>query len=379
MAHLHFRRTVYRSGGGKASQRLEYITRQPERDLTAADRQLRYVTREDREDLVYARSRNLPAWAEGNPHTYFRAAERHERVNGVAFEEWKVTLPQELTHAQNMDLMRDLVEAIAGDRLPITYAFHDPQTLDSAQQQPHLHLLISARQNDAHARTAETHFKRWNKEHPERGGAQKDDAFRHRGAIKAHRVLISDLLNTHLEHAGLAARVHPDTLEHRQLHRRPEPKLLPSDSRAYRVHGIISPRMHEVLDMRRARAAPLAQEQEQARRDWEQRKVALGMRSDLSMAQKRQAITQARAHTRDHAPERSTLVQIQAEERRVTRAIRRPIRARPALTRQHRTGDLARQFQRLARQLAQDEEAGGGHLTVRLHDRDLEQDRGLGW
>src|SRR5262249_28716585 len=51
IAHLHFKRTVYKSGGGKASQRLEYITRQPERTLTAAERQLRYV-REGREDLV---------------------------------------------------------------------------------------------------------------------------------------------------------------------------------------------------------------------------------------------------------------------------------------------------------------------------------------
>ena len=45
MAHLHFKRTVYRSGGGTASKRLEYITRQPERDLVAADRQLRYLVR----------------------------------------------------------------------------------------------------------------------------------------------------------------------------------------------------------------------------------------------------------------------------------------------------------------------------------------------
>ena len=117
MAHLHFKRTVYRSGGGTATKRLEYITRQPERDLVAADRQLRYL-REDREDLVYERSRNLPIWAEGNPHTYFRAAERYERVNGVAFEEWKVTLPQELSHRQNLALTRDLVDAIAGTRLP---------------------------------------------------------------------------------------------------------------------------------------------------------------------------------------------------------------------------------------------------------------------
>jgi len=36
----------------------------------------------------------------------------------VAFEEWKVTLPQELTHGQNMALMRDMVDTIAGNRLP---------------------------------------------------------------------------------------------------------------------------------------------------------------------------------------------------------------------------------------------------------------------
>ena len=150
---------------GKASQRLEYITRQPSTGVDGPDRQLRYV-REGREDLVYERSRNLPAWAENNPHTYFRAAERYERANGVAFEEWKVTLPHELSHRQNMALMRDLVDAIAGTRLPITYAFHDPPTLRGTRQQPHLHLLISARQNDTHTRTPATHFKRYNRSAP---------------------------------------------------------------------------------------------------------------------------------------------------------------------------------------------------------------------
>ena len=72
---------------------------------------------------------------------------------GWPLKSGKSRLPQELTHGQNMALMRDLVDTIAGNRLPITYAFHDPTTLDGTRQQPHLHLLISARQNDAHART----------------------------------------------------------------------------------------------------------------------------------------------------------------------------------------------------------------------------------
>ena len=50
-----------------------------------------------------------------------------------------------------MVLMRDLVDAIAGARLPMTYAFHDPDDTGGTRQQPHLHLLISARQNDAHS------------------------------------------------------------------------------------------------------------------------------------------------------------------------------------------------------------------------------------
>jgi hypothetical protein len=67
----------------------------------------------------------------------------------VAFEEWKILLPNTLGHGANMDLMRDLLDVIVGDLLPCTYAFHDPTTLSGTNQQPHLHLLLSARQTDA--------------------------------------------------------------------------------------------------------------------------------------------------------------------------------------------------------------------------------------
>jgi hypothetical protein len=389
--------------------------------LTAADRQLRYV-REGREDLVYERSRNLPAWAEHNPHTYFRAAEQYERKNGVAFEEWKVTLPHELSHRQNLALTRDLVETIAGNRLPITYAFHDPPTLSGSRQQPHLHLLISARQNDGHARTPAQHFRRYNPTHPERGGARKDDAFRHKGAIKAHRVLISDILNVHLEYAGQKARVHPDTLEQRQLQRTPEPKLLPSESRAYREQGQISARMQEVLDIRQERASQGAKEQEQARTYWEGRKIDLGITVDQPMPEKLQVITNARAQRRDHAPQRpavdldqrwttpilgNRISQIyhtpdqhsygnvapknpvrfwtereaqQAGYRRAANDHYGPgtgvVRTAKAST---RAGTLAGEFQRLTRLMEPEDARGHGDMNVRLHDEERERDRGMSW
>ena len=168
---------------------------------------------------------------------------------------------------------------MAGDTLPIVYAFHDPVALDG-EQQPHLHLLISARRNDEYSRTPEQHFKRYNRVHPERGGAEKDPAFWHRGAVKATRVLISDVINLHLEAHGLDARVHPDTLESRGIARAPEPKLLPSESAAYRERGAVSATMQEVLAIRaavrmrnRKNCAPCGATGFNARRSWELRRI----------------------------------------------------------------------------------------------------------
>jgi hypothetical protein len=319
MAHLHFRRTVYKSGGRKASGRVSYVTREPVRKENVAERQLRYVSRADREDLVFTHSRNLPAWAKGDPHSYFRAAEQYERApnaeksadkkdyRGVAFEEWKITLPHELTKSQNMDLMRDLVRMIAGDTLPITYAFHCPSTLDGTQAQPHLHLLISPRQDDGILRTPETHFKRYNRAHPERGGAQKARGFSRSQEVKQWRVSISDVVNLHLERAGIAERVHPDSLRDRGIDREPEPKLLPSESRTFKEERKVSTTMQEVLDVRAQRQQTRPKEQLNARQYWEHRKAELGLTRDMDLPAQLAIVADARAQRREQAPRQAVV------------------------------------------------------------------------
>jgi MobA/MobL family protein len=254
----------------------------------------------------------LPGWAEGDACRYFQEAERSERAPGAeeryrgrAFEEWKILLPNMLGHAANMHLMRDLLDVIAGDLLPCTYAFHDPTTLSGTNQQPHLHLLISARQTDEHVRTPSQHFKRYNARHPAQGGARKDPAFRHKGAVKAWRVTISDVINVHLERAGLQDRVHPDSLHERGIDRKPEPKLLPSESRAYRENGVVSATMAEVLDIRAQRQETRASEQANAQEYWEERKMVLGITDDMDMPAQLAAVCKARALVRDQAPTRA--------------------------------------------------------------------------
>ena len=307
MAVLRFRRTVYKAGGQKATARVSYITRQPVREVSAATQQVRYIS-EGREDCLFTTSKNLPAWAAGKPHVFFQAAETYERANGIAFEEWKIALPQELSHRANMDLTRDLIQVIAGDALPITYAFHAPRTMDGHGQQPHLHLLLSPRRNDGLTRTAAQYFRRYDAQHPERGGARKDPAMNAFGAVKAHRVLIADVLNMHLERAGCQERVHPETLEQQGIARPPEPKLLPSESRAYREEGTVSPRMHEVLTVRTMRQQSHIAEQGSARTYWENRKSTLGMTDAMDVPAQLAVIGTARGQTRAQTPARHVIL-----------------------------------------------------------------------
>jgi hypothetical protein len=431
MAHLHTRRMAYKSGGEVASKRVSYITRQPVRELSRVEQQLQYLTDGRREDLVFTQHRNLPTWAHDDPHGYFQAAERYERAGGVAFEEWKMTMPHELTHGQNMALMRDLVDQIAGHEVPCVYAFHDPQALSGARQQPHLHLLLSSRKTDDIARTPAQHFKRYNRAHPERGGAEKDAAFYHRGAVKAQRVLISDLINLHLGRHGHTVRIHPDSLAERGMDRAPEPKLLPSESREYRQNGIVSKHMQQVLDTRAQREQLRPRERDDAQRYWVERKRALGITPNMPHAQRLARVRQAREaviHARP-APNHPTareleataqdlqreitglegfVVQVGAERRAEERATRqgreRPVaeqwHAEAVLAEGKRHGlprdpeaeravrvaaafarkDVGARVQDLLHDLAYDDApTAGAALRVRIFDREHDRDGGMSW
>ena len=364
MAHLGFTRTVYKSGSAdKAAARIEYITGHTIMPLDQTTRELRYLT-EGREDLVKEGTRNLPTWA-ASAHAYFAAAERyegggeHRQYN--AFEEWKILLPYELSRAQNEALVEDLLDTIVGTALPCTYAFHEPRTLSGSRPQPHIHLLLSARRNDEHVRTVETHFKRHNRTHPERGGAQKDETFRALGAVKAHRLMISDIVNLHLEMHGQGARVHPDSLQARGIDRTPEPKLLPSESQKYREKGIKTERVQDVLAIRQARATQPPREQNNARQYWEQRKAFLGITRDMPHAQKLAHILLKRHGRPDRVPVRyRTLLQ------------------QPPSRTQEPRRERGGQVQRLARVLVAqlDDTRAQGTLRVRLHEP--EQGQGMG-
>jgi hypothetical protein len=274
MANAHFTRTVYKSGGGLARGRVEYITRtgkyESPADARIQHQGLEASTRQVREDLVYWRARNLPQFATDDPIRFFSTAEQQERTGGVAYTEWRFALPRELTHKHNMVLARDLLDANFSTTHPYVWAFHDPPAADGGSQ-PHVHVIFSARTVDGLDRPPAQFFKRWNATHPERGGAQKDPRFSHLGAVKSDRVLYTDIVNLHLAQHGHATRLHPDRLEARGFDRIPEPRLLPSDSNALKHHGVMTKGFEEVFAHRAAHALEREAEQVQARTYWAHR------------------------------------------------------------------------------------------------------------
>ena len=227
-------------------------------------------------------------------------------------------------------------------------------------------------------------------------------------------------MNVHLEYAGLAARVHPGRLDARGLDRSPEPKLLPSESRAYREQGSVSPRMQQVLDSRAARATEgrEAREQAQARRYWKGRKGELGITAAQPMAHKLYAIREARTQLREHPPQRAPIdldrrwdtpllghaiskiyhtpeqssygmiapknqvrfrTEREAQQAGYRRAANDHYGPGTGVARRDRAAPLAGEFQRLMRLMDPEDGRGHGDLNVRLHDEERDRDRGMSW
>lgn len=130
-----------------------------------------------REDLIYKESGNLPEWA-NSPQEFWKAAGRYERANGVAYFELEIALPNEISHDENIKLVREYVEKVIGEK-PYTFAIHDKDaTLNPDVKQPHAHIMFSERMALKEVNyTKEQFFKRYNSRHPERGGAKKDTRF----------------------------------------------------------------------------------------------------------------------------------------------------------------------------------------------------------
>lgn len=190
-----------------------------------------YSKDEKAKDLVATGFGNLPDWANGNPAAFWEAADQHERANAAVYREFEVALPKELSTYQKRELVDAFVERFIGEKT-YQFAIHQPMAAIGKVEQAHLHAMVSDRLPDGIARPPEQLFSRFNRAHPENGGARKDsggmDRVVLRNEVVSQRESCAKLINEFLEKYGHAARVDHRSHRERGIDATPERHLGPA-------------------------------------------------------------------------------------------------------------------------------------------------------
>lgn len=202
---------------GKAASHADYIAREG-----------RHAKDEETSDLVEKAYGNLPDWAADDPKHFWRMADRHERVNGAAYREFVLALPQELRKEQQLEIVKEFITSEIGSK-PYQFAVHSPVAALGKTEQPHAHVMYSDRIDDGIDRLPEQHFKRYNAACPELGGCRKDSGGKDRIAMKEAltqtRATWAQIQNAALERSGYDAKVDHRSNKDRGIERAPEKHL----------------------------------------------------------------------------------------------------------------------------------------------------------
>lgn len=186
---------------GTAGQHSRYLGREGHYAYIAREQ-----TFKSRDDLEMTESGNMPAWAKDNPTMFWDMADRYERANGRTYTEVVFALPRELNAEQRIELVREFVQNVLGDRHAYSWAMHAPEASDGFEQ-PHVHLMFTERINDGIERDPEKFFKRYNGKEPEKGGAGKDRYFSGRQFVRDIREEWAMTANHFMSRHGVEVRI----------------------------------------------------------------------------------------------------------------------------------------------------------------------------
>jgi hypothetical protein len=193
--HVSFR-SGSRAGGACARAAHDYIARENE------------YAGPDRDAALHTESGHMPSWAEDHPGAYWDAADLYERANGRLYVSGDFALPRGLSTEDQVEIAREFVHALTDrEKLPYTFAVHAGADADGQEHNPHVHVMISERQNDGIERNERDWFRRANREQPERGGAAKSRGFHGRQWVERAREKIADVINDKLRELGRDERV----------------------------------------------------------------------------------------------------------------------------------------------------------------------------
>lgn len=187
---------------GKTNAHFDYITANG-----------KYTGKE--KELVYE-SHNMPNWVT-SAKEFWELADNNERVNGRTYREVRISLPEELTKEENIELLNQfLKENFSGHYYSVV--IHDKETQPDFEfvekhKNIHAHIMFCPRViDDIERKDPGKYFKKSNSKHPERGGAVKDEKWNEVETLLKLRKDWEILQNKHLEIHDIKARVSCETL-----------------------------------------------------------------------------------------------------------------------------------------------------------------------
>lgn len=196
---------------------VKVIGRSTGQSAAAAHRYDSRVRRVNRADLQSVGAVNMPAWASSDSAKYWQAADQFERANGSLARRAILSFPVELPASGREQVVREWLSQNCPN-MPAGWAVHD-----SGDGNPHVHVLVSERQNDGLDRSPELWFKRANSVSPAGGGAKKADlGSRRKEWLSTARASWATILNQNLPDD---ARVDHRSLKDRGISRQAQPKF----------------------------------------------------------------------------------------------------------------------------------------------------------
>lgn len=278
--------------------------------------------------LVAFGNENMPEWARENPRDFWAAADAFTAADGDKSYRDLIALPRGLNDEQLVALSREIVQELAADdqrpelRMPCTWALHSHKASDG-QENAHLHVHWNRCCDDGIDRQAEQYFARAARKHKERGGAPKARAIRTKTWLIAARRRAAEIINDHLQRAGLETRVSAETYE---AQNRPAEQIRRRRRRETRQDWEARTRAErEALD---AEAARLAAQETLNRALIEQQQLLIDCRNELDALQNERMIEDRRRKEeylkKQQQEEQRRLEELQQEDarRRVAEAFR---------------------------------------------------------
>lgn len=211
MAHYYFENKPQPSGkgGNKIASSLHYS----------------YICRENKyanirgreEDLVYKASGNLPAWAQGNADSFWKACEEYKPTNYRAYREFKFALQEELSLEDNIAMVMSFIEqsGISANHA-YTFAIHDkPAAFDDEHRNIHCHLMFNEKIIEpGRALPADMYFAKYaeNKDGEATCGYRTSREFISKQKTFELRTMWADIVNAKFADRGINASVDERTL-----------------------------------------------------------------------------------------------------------------------------------------------------------------------